>query len=68
MTQSKIASNRRAFLKNTLFAGGGIIIGFDWLAQQSLTPKDTLALPKEWFDFNSYLKIGDVAILHHMLT
>ena len=63
MTKTKIASSRRSFLKNTLFAGGGIVIGFDWLAQQNLAIKDTLALPKEWFDFNSYLKIGDNGVV-----
>lgn len=63
MTKTKIASNRRSFLKNTLFAGGGIVIGFDWLAQQNLAIKDNLALPKEWFDFNSYLKIGDNGVV-----
>ncbi len=60
MTKTKIASSRRSFLKNTLFAGGGIVIGFDWLAQQNLAAaKDSLALPKEWYDFNAFLKIGD---------
>lgn len=63
MTKTKIASSRRSFLKNTLFAGGGIVIGFDWLAQQNLAIKDNLALPKEWFDFNSYLKIGDNGVV-----
>lgn len=60
MAQTKIASSRRSFLKNTLFAGGGIVIGFDWLAEQKLAAaKDLLTLPETWFDFNAYLKIAD---------
>jgi isoquinoline 1-oxidoreductase beta subunit len=60
MTHAEQSASRRSFLKNTLFAGGGIVLGFNWLTEQKLAAaQDLLALPKEWFDFNAYLKIGD---------
>ena len=43
---------RRSFIKNSALAGGGMVIGFSWLASCKLSPEEVLALPKEWFDFN----------------
>jgi len=46
-------------------AGGGLMLGFSWLAscQSSKTEEEVLAMPKEWFEINSYLKIGDNGVV-----
>ena len=48
-------------MKVTAAAGGGIMLGFNWLSSCSPT-EDKLGLlqmPDEWFNINAYLKIGD---------
>ncbi|HET8735033.1 MAG TPA: molybdopterin cofactor-binding domain-containing protein [Pricia sp.] len=62
MTKIKTHIGRRAFIKNTSLASGGLVLGFSIL--NSCKPKDTekvavREMPKEWFDINAYLKIGD---------
>jgi len=45
-------------------AGGGMMLGFSWLAScQNKTEEEVLAMPKEWFEINSYLKIGDNGVV-----
>ena len=53
---------RRAFIRNTGMAGGGLILGFGWL--NSCKPNAPvgvaeLEMPSEWYELNGYLKIGD---------
>jgi isoquinoline 1-oxidoreductase beta subunit len=53
---------RRAFIKNTSLASGGLVLGFSML--NSCRPEQgnqmaTDQMPKEWFKLNGYLKIGD---------
>lgn len=55
----KTKIGRRSFLKNTAMAGGGMILGFSWLASCKMTPEEVAQLPKEWFKINGYLKIAD---------
>jgi isoquinoline 1-oxidoreductase beta subunit len=51
--------NRRSFLKVSTLAGGGMILSFSWLAGCKPTPEEVLTMPKEWFELNSYIKIGE---------
>lgn len=62
MSITKTKIGRRAFLKNTSLASGGMILGFSWL--NSCKPETTAQgsfkeMPKEWFEINGYLKIGE---------
>ncbi len=55
----KTTFGRRAFIKSSALASGGLVLSFSWLASCKLTPEEVNSLPKEWFKINGYLKIGD---------
>jgi isoquinoline 1-oxidoreductase beta subunit len=57
--------NRRGFIKSSALTGGGMLLSFSWLAscQPDSDQIAELELPEEWFEFNSYLKIGDNGIV-----
>jgi isoquinoline 1-oxidoreductase subunit beta len=59
MTTVKTGFGRRSFIKTTALAGGGMVLGFSWLASCKSSKEEILALPKEWFKINGFLKIGD---------
>lgn len=59
MTIVKTTYGRRSFLKITAMAGGGMVLGFSWLAGCKPPADEALGLPKEWFNINGFLKIGE---------
>lgn len=60
MTVLKTKIGRRAFLKTSTAVGGGLMVSFSWLAACSnQTENAALTMPKEWYEMNSYLKIGE---------
>ena len=65
MALIKTTYNRRSFLKSSALAGGGMMLGFSWFAscQSASKEEDVLTMPDEWFDINSYLKIGDNGVV-----
>lgn len=64
MNQVKTHYNRRSFLKVSAAAGGGIVIGFSWLTRcKPPAGAEVVGVPSEWFDINSFIKIGDTGMI-----
>ncbi|SFR51683.1 isoquinoline 1-oxidoreductase, beta subunit [Robiginitalea myxolifaciens] len=66
MTLVKTQIGRRAFIRNTSLAGGGLVLGFSWLNSCKPEQAKTIAvmeMPKEWFEMNAFLKIGDNGVV-----
>ncbi len=64
MSIVKTTFGRRSFIKSIGLAGGGMMIGFSWLAScKDATPEVAMQMPEEWFEINGYLKIGDNGVV-----
>ncbi|MEZ5044521.1 MAG: molybdopterin cofactor-binding domain-containing protein [Saprospiraceae bacterium] len=64
MTLIKTSYNRRSFIKASAAAGGGMVLGFSWLASCTTpTAEEIKSMPEAWFDINAFLKIGDNGIV-----
>lgn len=63
MSNSKKTYNRRSFLKVTALTGGGMMLSFGLLAGHKPTSGELVNLPKEWFELNSYIKIGENGVV-----
>ena len=60
MTTIKTSYNRRSFFKTSVLAGGGMLLGFSWMASAcSTNATKGLTMPEEWFKINGFLKIGE---------
>ncbi len=63
MTTIKTSYNRRSFIKTTALAGGGMMLGFNWMAGCMPSREKTATLPKEWYEINGFLKISDTGVV-----
>lgn len=63
MNPIKTKYNRRSFLKVSSAAGGGMILGFNWLASAKGFTHPMKQIPEEWFDLNAFIKISDKGLV-----
>ncbi|HEY5690910.1 MAG TPA: molybdopterin cofactor-binding domain-containing protein [Cyclobacteriaceae bacterium] len=63
MTLIKTSIGRRTFLKTSALASGGLMLSFSWLGSCQSKPEEALAMPKEWFQLNGFLKVGDNGVV-----
>ena len=59
MKTAKTKINRRSFLKVSALTGGGMLLSLNWLAACQPKEANALGMPKEWFQFNGFIKIGE---------
>lgn len=66
MKEVKNEVNRRSFIKSSVLAGGGMLLGFNWLMHANPLSKDGIPVPEGVHKLNAYLKIaadGKITIL-----
>jgi isoquinoline 1-oxidoreductase beta subunit len=57
MNPTKSGYSRRAFLKSSLMAGGGLMISFTVIPELAAAEKTAAGLPVGWHDLTGYIKI-----------
>lgn len=50
--------NRRSFLKASALAGGGLLLGFNWSANDALAVASPAGVPDDLFEINGFVKIS----------
>ena len=65
MTIVKTKLDRRSFIRSSVLAGGGMFLGFNWLAASCSTKasEEGFIMPENWIDMNGYLKIGENGVV-----
>ncbi|MDX2284709.1 MAG: molybdopterin cofactor-binding domain-containing protein [Bacteroidia bacterium] len=63
MTLVKTTYGRREFIKTSLLAGGGMMLGFSWLAGCKPGSPEMLQMPSNWFELTGFLKIGENGVV-----
>ena len=56
MSKLKTYIGRRSFFKLSALSGGGMFLGFNWLASCDFSKNDYKNIPDEWFKINGGLK------------
>ncbi len=59
MAVIKTTFNRRSFLKASALAGGGMMLGFNFLAGSKPAHAALKNMPEAWYDINAFLKIAE---------
>jgi isoquinoline 1-oxidoreductase beta subunit len=63
MKKSENKMDRRSFMKVSSLATGGLMLSFSSLLGCKFTAEEALQMPKEWFELNSFIKIGDNGVV-----
>ncbi len=63
MARIKTSMNRRSFLKASALAGGGMVLGFNWVAGCAPASSHLQGAAGQWFDINAFLKIADTGMV-----
>jgi isoquinoline 1-oxidoreductase subunit beta len=58
--------HRRNFLKASVLTGGGFMLQFNFLTGCKMKEETILQMPDEWFELNSYIKIGSNGLIQLM--